>query len=170
MLCSEIVRSSRFHLVHGVLYLFSTEWNVQKDFLKVAESRVDDCLIDSFSARLFSSCNLGRLWKCWVHVFRSWDGSESRTPFTQRRVHLDFPRFCGILNRRWELARKSVSHCTRLLSSIAEQYFIRCRTSLCKAHLALYKGPLDGLPSALHALHASLLFAHSCDSVLSLNL
>ena len=37
-------------------------------------------------------------------------------------------------------------------------------------HLASYKGPLEGLPSSVHALHASLLFAHSCDSDLSLNL
>ena len=34
-------------------------------FWKVPESRVEDCLIDSFSAGFVSFCELARLWKCW---------------------------------------------------------------------------------------------------------
>ena len=95
-------------------------------FWKVPESRVEDCLIDSFSAGFVSSCDLARLWKCWVHACRSSDGSETMAPFTRRRVHFDFPRFCGVRKRRCEFVRNRVSRrCTRLLSSMAEQYFIR---------------------------------------------
>ena len=74
-------------------------------FWQVAESRVEDCLIDSFSAGFVSSCDLARLWKCWVHTCRSSDGSETRAPFTRKLVHFvfDFPRFCGVRKRRCEL-------------------------------------------------------------------
>ena len=91
--------------------------------------------------------------------------------FTRKRVHFNFPRFCGVRKWRCDLARNRVSRrCIHLLPSMAEQYFIRCWTPLRKEHLASYKGPLiDGLPSPHHA-SPSLLFAHSCDSVLSLNM
>ena len=92
------------------------------------------------------------------------DGSESRVPFTRKRVHLDLLRDCGVRKQRCELDRNRDScRCTRFLSSIAEQNFLR------RAHLASYAGPLTGLPSLHHALHASLLLMHNCDSVLSLN-
>ena len=134
-------------------------------------SRLEDFLIDSFSVGFISSCDFGTLWKCWVHTCRRSNGSEIKAPFTRRRVHLDLLRFCGVRKRRCELAWNRTScRCTCLLSFIAEQYYIRCWTSLRRAHLASYKGPPVGLPYLHHTLHASLLFAHSCDSVLSQNL
>ena len=148
----EIVWSSwflQFHHVHSMLNLLSTKRNIKKNLFlwKDTESRV----VTASSVSLVQSSFLLVIWQGCGSVEPTLlghvaNGSETRAASTHKRVHWDF-----------------------FLSSIAAQNFVRCWTSLCRAHWKSYKGPLGGLSSLHYILHASLLFRHSWNSVPSLN-